>query len=190
MSVEIDGPGLPPYNVVVERHLAIAERAMQDVVLLTENEWKHRAERSRRTGTYLRSITHLVRRTGTSIIGEVGTNLPYARYLEEGTGLYGPRNRRIVPLHARALRWPAGGGQTFNPTTGAYSGYVNAPGFRASGQQRAGAAGGAASFVFARSVRGIMPRRFARDAALVVRPRVEGVFRVAGLHMARALVQA
>lgn len=188
MSVEITGPGLPPAAALLERHMAIATATMQEAVLATEREWKHRAERSRRTGTYLRSITSLVQREGMRVVGQVGTNLPYARFLEVGTGLYGPRNQRIVPRHARALRWPAGGGQTFRGSTGAYSGFVNAPGFRATGEQRSGAAGRPASYVFARSVRGIMPRRYARDAAMVVRPRVEELFRAAGLKMARALV--
>lgn len=33
----------------------------------------------------------------------------YARYVEEGTGLYGPKNKRIVPKTKKMLSWVAGG---------------------------------------------------------------------------------
>jgi hypothetical protein len=36
----------------------------------------------------------------------VGTNLPYAKYVHEGTGLYGPNGARIVPKTKKALYWP------------------------------------------------------------------------------------
>ncbi len=35
----------------------------------------------------------------------VGTNLPYALYLELGTGIYGPKRRPIRPKRAKALHW-------------------------------------------------------------------------------------
>jgi hypothetical protein len=37
--------------------------------------------------------------------GTVGSNLPYARFVEEGTGVYGPYRRPIVPRKARRLAW-------------------------------------------------------------------------------------
>lgn len=44
---------------------------------------------------------------GTSQVG-------YARYVEEGTGLYGPRKQRIRPRRARMLSWKQkGGGRVF-----------------------------------------------------------------------------
>jgi hypothetical protein len=148
-----------------------AEQAMRTAALIVEAEWRRRAERSRRTGTYLRSITHRVVRVGNSWVAVVGTNLFYAIYLERGTGLYGPRNQWIYPRRAKALRWPAGGGHGFG-RTGAHSGFANAPGFRLSGQQRSGRGGEAARYSYARRVRGIQPRKFAHDAAFVARPRV------------------
>jgi hypothetical protein len=41
---------------------------------------------------------------------EVGTNVPYARWMQEGTGIYGPSGQRIFPKHAKALAFdgPAG----------------------------------------------------------------------------------
>lgn len=40
----------------------------------------------------------------------IGTNVHYARYVHDGTGLYGPRRRLIRPTTKRVLRWRAGGG--------------------------------------------------------------------------------
>ncbi len=34
---------------------------------------------------------------------EVGTNLPYARWLQQGTGIYGPTGERIFPKTKKAL---------------------------------------------------------------------------------------
>jgi hypothetical protein len=42
---------------------------------------------------------------------EVGTNLHYARYVEEGTGIFGPKRRKITPVTAKALAWRSMGGQ-------------------------------------------------------------------------------
>lgn len=50
--------------------------------------------------------------TGTSSVnadGSVGTvsfTAPYAEYVHEGTGLYGPRRQKIVPKSKKALYWP------------------------------------------------------------------------------------
>ncbi|MHC8516991.1 hypothetical protein [Sporosarcina sp. ITBMC105] len=38
-------------------------------------------------------------------------------YLEEGTGLYGPHKKRIVPTHAKALRFTMGGRVIFAKST-------------------------------------------------------------------------
>ena len=60
----------------------------------------------RRTGTLGRSIA--VGRPyvkGRRAYVEVGTNVPYAPYVEFGTGLYGPRKRVIRPVRARVLAW-------------------------------------------------------------------------------------
>jgi hypothetical protein len=38
--------------------------------------------------------------------GTVGFSAPYARYVHEGTGLYGPHKTKIVPNRKRALFWP------------------------------------------------------------------------------------
>jgi hypothetical protein len=37
----------------------------------------------------------------------------YYRYLESGTGLYGPKHEYIVPKNAKALHWTVGGQDVF-----------------------------------------------------------------------------
>ena len=60
----------------------------------------------RRTGTLGRRIeVGPVQRSESSMAIEVGTNVPYARYVEEGTGLYGPKGAMIYPKHASVLSW-------------------------------------------------------------------------------------
>lgn len=39
-------------------------------------------------------------------VARIGSNLPYAIYVHEGTGLYGPKNALIRPRTATVLRWP------------------------------------------------------------------------------------
>jgi HK97 gp10 family phage protein len=38
--------------------------------------------------------------------GTLRFTAPYAGYVHEGTGIYGPRKRRIVPTSKKALFWP------------------------------------------------------------------------------------
>lgn len=122
-----------------------------------------RARAPYRTGHLRRSIISRVYWLGNTLIGVIGTTVFYAPYLEMGTGLYGPRNRPIVPVKARALRFPAGGTASVF-SGGRRMGGTAGPGFRLSGQQRAGTAGSGANWVFARSVKGIKPIRFFRDS--------------------------
>jgi hypothetical protein len=177
MTVHIEGRA-PLQGSAMAVMLDEGRRAATNAVMLHEAEWKRRAARARRTGTMLRSITHRVQVHGHRIEAWTGTNLPYARYLEEGTGLYGPRHRWIVPVRAKALRFTPGhavGGRNFRLTGAARSG-------------REAAAG--AQMVYATRVRGIRPRRFARDAALVVTPRVHAEFQAAGDRIMRRLAGA
>lgn len=48
------------------------------------------------TTTLKRPFTHTV---------WIGTTLSYGRYVQRGTGIYGPRGQRIVPRRAQALRF-------------------------------------------------------------------------------------
>ena len=57
----------------------------------------------------------------------IGSNLPYAIYVHEGTGLYGPRHAMITPRRGRFMVWPAknnSGSGTRRYKGGATAGYV------------------------------------------------------------------
>lgn len=47
----------------------------------------------------------------TADFGKVGSNIPYAKYQEFGTGVYGPKGSPIVPKRAKFLAWQSKGGQ-------------------------------------------------------------------------------
>ncbi|TBO60913.1 HK97 gp10 family phage protein [Streptomyces kasugaensis] len=51
------------------------------------------------------SIRSETRQRGSEIVGEVWSNLEYAAYVHEGTGIYGPVGRPIRPVRARMLSW-------------------------------------------------------------------------------------
>ncbi len=88
------------------------------------------------TGRLRASInTQLVIRNGRPV-AVVGTNVFYARFVHDGTGLYGPRHRLIRPVRRKFLR------------------------FRPAGSRR---------FVYVRSVKGMVPNPFLRNALRAAR---------------------
>jgi len=90
------------------------------------------------------SLTMVIERVPGGLVARIGSNLKYARYVHDGTGIYGPRARPITPRNGRWLRWPVKNN---------------------SGVGRRRYAGGAtAAFMYARSVRGMRGRPFLRDA--------------------------
>lgn len=65
-------------------------------------------------GTLRRSISYVI--TGTSpesMVARVGSNVEYALYVEEGTGIYGPKRKRIVPRTKEFLRFMPKGAANF-----------------------------------------------------------------------------
>lgn len=90
------------------------------------------------------SLTMEVRVTTAGPVVRIGSNLDYARYVHEGTGIYGPRHMPITPVTASVLRWPIKN----NSGTG----------------RRRFAGGQTAAFAYARSVKGTPPRPFLLDA--------------------------
>src|SRR5579875_2612957 len=80
------------------------------------------------------------------VVGRVGTNLDYAMYVHEGTGLYGPRGQVIRPVSAKVL--------VFRPSRGA--GGVRLANTMAVSQR--------GPMVFAAFVRGQKPQPFLREA--------------------------
>jgi hypothetical protein len=70
----------------------------------------------RREGTLIRSFQiggpkNITRVESNSI--EVGSVLPYARMLQEGTGVYGPTGQPITPKNAKALAFEVDGKTVF-----------------------------------------------------------------------------
>ncbi len=65
------------------------------------------------TGRLRASInTQLVIRNGRPV-AVVGTNVFYARFVHDGTGIYGPRHRMIRPTRRRFLRFRPAGSRRF-----------------------------------------------------------------------------
>ena len=95
----------------------------------------------RKTGHLFRTIQPgFLARTEASVV----VTAPYGRWVEEGTGLYGPRKRRIVPTHAKALAWKTGGPSKL----------------RLSGRSRVVGGKSLAGMAFARSTKGMQARPY------------------------------
>lgn len=58
-----------------------------------------------RTGALSASLFARVVHRGGVPIGQVGTPLRYGFWLDQGTGIYGPRHTPIVPVRAKYLRF-------------------------------------------------------------------------------------
>lgn len=188
--VEMSGGHPPSSSVVRAIVMREASIAMTQSLAVVQRDWQQRANRAgaRRTGTYLRSITFNVTISGGIVLGVIGSRVRHAEYLERGTGLYGPRHQWIVPKSARALRFPAGGGHT-TAVSGART-FRAGQGLTLSGRQRSGRAGKNAGYIFARRVRGIMPRHYAHDAVVSTRGHVEQIFAHAGARIAHEIARA
>lgn len=65
------------------------------------------------TGRLRSSITHVLTTQGTNLQVRVGTNVFYALYIHDGTGIYGPRHRMIKPVRAQMLHWVGKSGEVF-----------------------------------------------------------------------------
>ncbi len=67
-----------------------------------------------RHGRLQTSLTYEVSEKGNSSVeGRVGTNVKYGKYVEFGTGLYGPYHTLIVPKEAKVLSWKEKGKRVF-----------------------------------------------------------------------------
>jgi hypothetical protein len=92
------------------RLAAIGDRKMllQKVALLGVAEAKKLVPR--RTSNLSRTIrVERVTETNARVIAGGTSQVGYARYVEEGTGIHGPRKRRITPRRAKMLSWVGGG---------------------------------------------------------------------------------
>lgn len=60
-------------------------------------------------------MTLTTRKGQTALSFTVTNSIPYAKWVNDGTGIYGPRLRPIVPKKktTKALHWQVGGGSFF-----------------------------------------------------------------------------
>lgn len=134
----------------------------------------------KRTGTLGKSITFTepqFRASEASI--EVGTNLHYAPYVEEGTGIYGPKGRPITPKAAKVLAWKSAG----KPMTGKGKRIASGMKMR-KGKLRPNPKGD--TFMnFALSVKGTKPWHFMRNA--FTDPKSEAYYKARALTMLKAI---
>lgn len=77
------------------------------------------------TGRLRQSISwQLIPSLTGSIAVKIGTNVPYARYVHDGTGLYGPRKMLIKPKTAKVLVWRS---KVYGAKKGKFRGKVVVP---------------------------------------------------------------
>ncbi len=78
-----------------------------------ESKAKAKAPWTDRTGNTRRAIHGGGERTAGGAIIYLAHGSLVGTYLEEGTGIYGPHGKPIVPVRSKALRFTVGGGQIF-----------------------------------------------------------------------------
>lgn len=105
-------------------------------------------------GRLRQSIKGTVERRGNALVGTWGSDVPYALYRHEGTGIYGPRRTPIRPKRGEWLVFETKG--TFGPLPRG----AKTP------------ARGSRPVVFARQVRGVPPSPFLTDALALLMPGV------------------
>lgn len=92
-------------------------KGMEQACLLVESDAKHRCPVD--DGTLRGSITHAVEIEGADIVGYVGTNVEYAPYVHQGTGIYAVNGdgRKEVPWSYQTAdgKWHKTSGQKPSP---------------------------------------------------------------------------
>lgn len=101
----IKGPrALNAWSRTLDRRSQTAvHRLVQAYCLKIEREAKRSVPVD--TGVLRASINSRVEGWGMVVTGRVGTNRHYGPYVEYGTGLFGPKKRKITPTSAQALSW-------------------------------------------------------------------------------------
>jgi hypothetical protein len=126
----MSGPSGPVYRDIVRRTNSVLNAARRNCPV---DEGRLRS-----------SLAQETRATSSAVIGRVGTNVKYALYVHEGTGIYAGKGP-IRPKSARMLAWPvknnSGGGGV-----------------------RRYKAGATAQYAFAKQVKGVRGRPFLRNA--------------------------
>lgn len=141
---------------------------IRDLTEQVRNAAVRRAPRD--TGHLATSIEAVVNVYGDTIVGRVGTRVEYAVYVHEGTGIYGPKKRRITPVSAKALVFEPG--REMGPLAKGVKGTT--PGNRGSlaptRKKKSGKPDKFAGLIVVKSVKGSPPNPFLLDALEEVSP--------------------
>lgn len=96
ISAKVEGlDELNQYLAEVKDGLSKFDKAMTNACLIVERYAREGAPVD--TGRLRASITHEIRHEGTDTIGVVGSNVEYAPWMEEGTGVFGSGNPHWPP---------------------------------------------------------------------------------------------
>lgn len=108
-------PILDEVRAKIERRKVATLLVAKQVGKIMEGDARQRASWEDRTGHTRQGIQGGadVRRNGEERMAVVylAHTMRSGLYLETGTGLYGPKKRKIRPKHKKALRFPIGGGK-------------------------------------------------------------------------------
>jgi hypothetical protein len=108
ISAKSTVPGEAAQTVRRELELALRDTAMYLRSKMAQYPPPPPESTYRRTGTLGRSYAFTPPElVGSKLVVNVGSNLYYAPWVEEGTGIYGPKGQPIVPTHAKVLAWRA-----------------------------------------------------------------------------------
>lgn len=141
-----------PERIIVARRALMIQAAKVGEAVVKRNV-------PRRTANLQRSIRGVVGPDGNAVITATAR---YAKWVDEGTGIYGPRGQRIYPTHARVLAWPGG--------------VAGGPGARLTGSPRSGTPG---NMQFARSIAGMRPRHYIKRSREEIDAMLPGILEVA-----------
>lgn len=97
---------------MLRRGVKVQSRARQ---LLSGTDARH--PRRVDTGKFRSSVQVTLLYEGSTPKVRVGTRDRRARWIHDGTGIYGPHRQRIVPVYRKALRFQAGGKTVFARST-------------------------------------------------------------------------
>lgn len=89
-------PGGGVYKDLLKRGIKIESQAKKNL---------QNSPRRVDTGRLRGSITHQMFLLNGNLAVRVGTGVKYARFVHDGTGLYGPRASLIYPKTKKALKW-------------------------------------------------------------------------------------
>lgn len=130
-------------------------RQMNDIGRRVANQAKVNLTTAGRVdeGRLRNSIDWATAVNGNTVTTRIGTSVFYARYIHDGTGIYGPKGKPIRPVQAKVLAW-----ESRNPKT------------TPKRVRRRNGKAEATNMAFAYSVKGIKPTPFLVDALESVFP--------------------